>query len=94
MVVYTLFFPVKVANRSFEAFGANRLHVMKIGFFSASRFARIDSPESPRFALRIARPSKVLGAFWNWLAETPLCAGKKKNSININFSVRISRGHS
>ena len=49
----------KIANRRFEAIRANRSHVMKIGFFSANRFARIDSRESPRFALRIARPSKV-----------------------------------
>ena len=40
----------------FEAIRANRSHVMKIGFFF---FLRIDSRESPRFALRIAGPPKV-----------------------------------
>ena len=31
----------KIANRRFEAIRANRSHIMKIGFFSANRFARI-----------------------------------------------------
>ena len=38
----------------FDAIRANRSHVMKIG-----GFLRIDSRESPRFALRIAGPSRV-----------------------------------
>ena len=45
---------LKIANRRFEAIRANRSIIMKIGVF-----LRIDSRESPRFALRIARPSKV-----------------------------------
>ena len=51
---------LKIANRRFAAIRANRSHVMKIVFwgFSANRFERIDSRESPRFALRIAGPSK------------------------------------
>ena len=44
------------------AVGSNRSHVMKIGFFCesihANRLPRIDYSESPRFALRIAGPSK------------------------------------
>ena len=40
-------------NHRFEAIRANRLHVMKIGYF-----LRIDSRELCRFALRIAGPSK------------------------------------
>ena len=34
-------------------------------FFSASRFMRIDSRESPRFVLRIAGPSKIRSASFN-----------------------------
>ena len=45
---------LKIANRGFEAIRANRSHVMKTGVS-----LRIDSRESPRFALRIAGPSKV-----------------------------------
>ena len=53
----------KIANRRFEAIRANRSHAMKIGCFSANRFARIDSQrESAWFALRIAGPSKFFGA--------------------------------
>ena len=37
----------KIANREFEAIRTNRPKVMKVVFFSASRFARIDSCESP-----------------------------------------------
>ena len=50
-----------MANRRFqiEAIRANRSHVMKIGFFTANRFAQIDPRESPQFALRIAGPSKL-----------------------------------
>ena len=43
-----------------EAIRANRLDVINIEGFSANRFARIDSRESPRFALQIAAgPSKA-----------------------------------
>ena len=35
-----------------------RARLARIGFSSANRFARIDSCKSPRFALRIAGPSK------------------------------------
>ena len=50
-----------LTNRRFEAIRANRLHVMKIWGFSANQFARIFSQrKSPRFALRIAWPSKLL----------------------------------
>ena len=45
---------LKSANRRFKAIRANRSHVMKIAFV-----LRIDSRESPRFALRIAGPSKI-----------------------------------
>ena len=45
-----------IANCRFEAIRANRLHVIKIGFFSA-----IDSHESARFVLRIAGPSRNSG---------------------------------
>ena len=47
---------LKLANHRFEAVRANRSHVMKRVFF----FLWIDSCESPRFALRIAGPSKCL----------------------------------
>ena len=50
----------KIANRRFEAIRANRSNVMKMGGFSAN----FDSRESPRFALRIARPSKFRNFFW------------------------------
>ena len=52
---------LKVANRGFQAVRANRSNViMKIGIFlSANRFTRINSCESPRFALRITGPSKI-----------------------------------
>ena len=45
----------------FEAICANRFERYEsyCRFFSANRFARIDSRESPRFALRTAGPSKV-----------------------------------
>ena len=46
---------LKIANRRFETICANCTHVMKIGLFY---FQRIDLRESPRFALRIAGPSK------------------------------------
>ena len=36
---------LKIENRRFEAIRANRSHVLKIGFFSANRFARIDLRE-------------------------------------------------
>ena len=39
---------LKNANRRFEAIRGNRSHVLKIAFFSWSRFARIDSRESRR----------------------------------------------
>ena len=52
---------LKIANRRFEAIRANRSHVMKMVFF-----ARIDSRESPRFALRIAGPSKQGKGDQNW----------------------------
>ena len=42
-----------LANRRFEAIPANRSNVMKIG-----AFLRIGLREEPRFALRIAWPSK------------------------------------
>ena len=45
---------LKIANRRFEAIRANRAHVGKMSFF-----LRIDSRESPRFAARIAGPSKL-----------------------------------
>ena len=51
---------LKIANRRFEEIRANRSNVMNIGFF-----LRIDSHESPRFALRIAGPSTVL-AWWTF----------------------------
>ena len=44
-----------IANRRLEAIRANRSHFMKEFFF-----VRIDSRESPRFALRIAGPSKFI----------------------------------
>ena len=53
----------KNANCSLESIRAHRSNVMKIGFFfffSANRFARINSRETPRFALQFARPSKSL----------------------------------
>ena len=46
---------LKTANHRFEAIRANCSHIVKIGLF-----LRIDSRESPRFALRIAGPSKLL----------------------------------
>ena len=49
---------LKIANRRFEAIRSNRSHVMKIGVF-----LRIDSRESPRFALRIAGPSEFFRNF-------------------------------
>ena len=50
---------LKITNCRFEATRANRLHVMKTGFFFfANRFARINLRE---FALRIAGPDKVFG---------------------------------
>ena len=52
---------LKIVNRRFEAIRANRSNIMKIRF-SANRFARIDSRESPRSALRTAAPSKILAA--------------------------------
>ena len=51
---------LKNANRRFEAIRANRSKVMKIVFLSANRVVRIDSRKSPRWALRITRPSQVL----------------------------------
>ena len=44
---------LKIANRRFQAIRANRSNVMKTVFF-----LRVNSRESPRFALRIAGPSK------------------------------------
>ena len=44
---------LKAVNRRFEAIRANPSSPMKVG-----AFLRIDSRESPRFALRIAEPSK------------------------------------
>ena len=43
---------LKIANCSFEAIRANCQRIMRIGIF-----LRIDSCESPRFALRIRGPS-------------------------------------
>ena len=66
---------LKIANRGFEAIRANRSHVMKAGVF-----LQIDSRESPRFALRIAGPSKNWGTVdfkkdyvlgWGIFAEIP-----------------------
>ena len=51
-----------MTHRRFEAIRASRSKVVKIAF-PISQFARIDSRESPRFALRLAGPSK-LGKFW------------------------------
>ena len=45
---------LKIANCRFEAIRTNRSHVMKLGFF-----LRIDSRQSPQFALRMAGPSKI-----------------------------------
>ena len=48
---------LKIANLRFESIRANRSHVYENQGFSANRLARINSRESPRFALRIAGPS-------------------------------------
>ena len=48
----------KIANRRFVAIRANLLKRNENRGFSANRCARIDWRESPRFALRIASPSK------------------------------------
>ena len=54
----------KNANCRFEAIRANRSHIMKTVIFCesiraiANRFTKKESRESPRFALRIAGPSK------------------------------------
>ena len=49
----------KIANRRFEVIRANRSNVMKV--MKVGVFLRIDSCESPRFAVRIAGSSKVRG---------------------------------
>ena len=66
---------LKIANRRFEAIRANRSHVMKRGFF----FLRIDSCESLRFALRIARPSKLLDTKIRRMSETPTTTTSQKS---------------
>ena len=56
---------LQIANRRSEAIRAKSLarYQNRVFFFcSANRFARIDSRESPRFALRIAGPAKIWGA--------------------------------
>ena len=49
---------LKIANCRFEAIRAKSLARYGNRGFSANRFARVYSRESPRFSLRIAGPSK------------------------------------
>ena len=49
----------EIANRGFEVIRANPSNVMKV--MKVGVFLRIDSCESPRFAVRIAGSSKVRG---------------------------------
>ena len=49
---------LQVANRRFEAIRVNLLKRYENRVFPANRFTRIDSCESPRFALRITGPSR------------------------------------
>ena len=58
----------KLRITGFEAIRANRSNIMKM-FFCANRFTRIDSCESPRFALRIAWPSEVPNSFYQLFTE-------------------------
>ena len=74
---------LQTANHRFEGIRANRSHIVKIGFF----FLRIDSRESPRFALRIAGPSKIPctrlrfgGAEGMSVEIMKRCSGKKKTT--------------
>ena len=69
---------LKSANRRFEAIRANRSHVMIFIFL------RVGSRESPRFALRITRPSissKGLGIFLKFGVLCSIFTEKKRSGF-------------
>ena len=67
----------KIANHRFEAIRSNRLPRYENKFSSANRFAE----ETPRFALRIARPSKYESVYGNAHESVRECVHERYMSL-------------